>query len=71
MLIKACLLCKHHKIRDEEDQRSYCQKEYCWAEYSDCMTIKALEYFLREQNVSINISDIQDNPSVPCNAKSF
>jgi hypothetical protein len=71
MVIKACLVCKYHKIRDEEDQRSYCRKEYCWSEFSDCMTIKALEYFLREQNVSFIVSDTQDNQSLRCSTKSF
>ena len=54
MLIKACFLCTYHKIRAEEEQRSYCQKEYCWSEYSDCMSLKALEHFLREQRVPSN-----------------
>jgi hypothetical protein len=54
MLIRACFSCKYHKVRTEEYQRSYCQKEYCWAEFSDCMSIKALEYFLSEHGVAGN-----------------
>jgi hypothetical protein len=61
MIIKACFLCKYHKIKVEEEQRSYCQKEYCWAEYSDCMTIMALKHFLREQGVSLSSADVQAN----------
>ncbi|MBM4145951.1 MAG: hypothetical protein FJ240_06725 [Nitrospira sp.] len=61
MLIKACFSCTFHKIKADEGQRSYCQKEYCWAEYSDCMTIMALKHFLREQGVSLSSSDVQAN----------
>ncbi len=50
MLIKACLKCKFHEIKQQEElQMSYCRKESCWAEYSDCITLKALERFLNEE----------------------
>ena len=63
MLIKACISCSFHQIRAEDDQRSYCKKEFCWAEYSDCMTIMALKYFLKDQRVSVNVSDRETHPS--------
>jgi hypothetical protein len=50
MIIKSCLECKFHKIRSEdEDQSSYCSKESCWAVYTNCITQKALERFLKEE----------------------
>lgn len=58
MLIKACVSCAFHQIREDDDQRSYCRKEFCWAEYSDCMAIMALKHFLEEQSVSLSGSDI-------------
>jgi hypothetical protein len=54
MLISACFLCRYHKLRTEEYKRSYCQKEYCRTEFSDCMSIKASEYFLSEHGVPCN-----------------
>jgi len=50
MLIKACFKCKFHEIKEgEEVGGSYCKKESCWSEYSDCITLKALEKFLKEE----------------------
>ncbi len=57
MLIKACFQCKSHKIKQEvvatrlreESQMSFCHKENCWSEYSDCIKQKALERFLYEE----------------------
>lgn len=55
MLIKACFECKFHKIKQEEAQKSYCQKERCWSECSDCITLKALERFLNEECVAAEL----------------
>ena len=50
MLIKTCFECNFHKIKqDEEGERSFCRKEGCWSEHSDCIARKALERFLNEE----------------------
>jgi hypothetical protein len=50
MIFKACSHCKFHDIRQEEEtQNSYCRKEGCWSENSDCIALKALERFLKEE----------------------
>lgn len=50
MLIKACLHCKSHKVKpEEEEEMSYCEKEYCWSQYSKCVARKALDRFLNEE----------------------
>lgn len=52
MLIKACLECKFHEIKEDgDDQGSYCKKECCWSQYSDCVSSMAIEKFLREERV--------------------
>jgi hypothetical protein len=52
MLIKACINCKFHEIKqNEEAQMSYCRKEYCWSQYSKCVAMKAIERFLNEEYV--------------------
>ena len=56
MLIKACLECKFHEIREgEEAQMSYCRKENCWARFSKCILHKAVERFLNEERVISNL----------------
>lgn len=63
MLIKACFDCKFHEWRQEEDtQMSYCKKECCWSQYSDCITLKALERFLNEECASPNTQLATRNP---------
>jgi hypothetical protein len=53
MLIKACLKCKFHEIKPgEEAQISFCRKEGCWSEHSDCIALKALQRFLNEERES-------------------
>jgi len=53
MLIRACFKCKFHEIKQGEEVRaSYCKKESCWSEYSDCITLKALERFLKDETES-------------------
>ena len=57
MIIKVCFDCKFHDIRREEEmQNSYCRKENCWSEYSDCITEKALKLFLNEEKQSSSAS---------------
>lgn len=51
--IKACLQCQFHEIRQEEEaERSYCRKENCWSEYSDCIARNALERFSNKERES-------------------
>ena len=51
MIIKACLTCKYHTLRLEgEEQKSHCERENCWSRYSKCITMKALEKFLKEES---------------------
>ena len=51
MIIKACLTCKYHTIRLEgEEQTSHCGRENCWSRFSKCITLKALEKFLKEES---------------------
>jgi hypothetical protein len=55
MIIKSCLDCKFHEIRDDERyQSSYCRKESCWAVYTNCITQKAVERFLIEECETID-----------------
>lgn len=50
MLIKTCLKCQFHEIKqDEEAERSHCRKENCWSEHADCLAAKAIERFLQEE----------------------
>jgi hypothetical protein len=50
MLIKSCLSCKFHEIKEEGGERiSRCLKENCYARYSKCIAQKALENFLRKE----------------------
>jgi hypothetical protein len=51
MLIRACFDCEFHRMKQEgEIQMSYCSKENCWAAYSDCITLKALDRFLKDES---------------------
>jgi hypothetical protein len=50
MLIRTCFKCEFHGIREFEGTgKSYCKKEGCWAEFSDCIIKKAIERFLKEE----------------------
>jgi hypothetical protein len=49
VIIKACIGCNFHEIRKEEEKMSYCKKECCWAQYSKCIQMKAMEKFLNEE----------------------
>lgn len=51
MIIRSCTNCRFHEVREgEEGETSYCKKEYCWAQYSDCIIQKALDRFLKEES---------------------
>jgi len=50
MLIKSCLACKFHEIREEgNDKKSRCIKENCYAEFSKCIAKRALHQFLEDE----------------------
>ena len=62
MLIKACFECKFHKIKQDEGmQTSYCRKESCWARYSKCIELKAVERFLNEERILTHHSQTVTN----------
>ncbi len=51
MIIKACLKCKFHEIKqDGKEEASHCRRENCWSRYSKCVLAKALEKFLKEES---------------------
>ena len=51
MLIKSCISCKFHEIKqDGNEETSHCQKENCWSRYSKCILSKALEKYLKEES---------------------
>jgi hypothetical protein len=51
MIIGFCLSCEFHEIKkDGKEETSHCQREACWSRYSNCITAKALENFLKEQS---------------------
>lgn len=57
MIIKACIICKYHTVELEgEEQTSHCGRENCWSRYSKCITIKALEKFLKEESAQSDSS---------------
>ena len=51
MLIKSCLHCKFHEIKQsEEEKTSYCRRENCYSRFSKCVAEKALERFLQQES---------------------
>jgi hypothetical protein len=51
MIIKPCLSCEFHEIKqDEKEEMSHCRRENCWSRYSKCVLGKALEIFLKEES---------------------
>lgn len=57
MVIKSCLQCQFHEIKDEgRESISYCQKENCWSQFSKCVAKKALTKFL-EQEASASVEN--------------
>ena len=50
MLIKSCLACKFHEIREEgNEKKSRCIRENCYAEFSKCIAKRALHQFLEDE----------------------
>ena len=62
MILKPCLKCPHHIIRENgKEKESFCQKENCWSVFSKCIARKALERFLDEEKIeSIERSKSED-----------
>ena len=59
MLIRACFDCEFHKIKQEERaQMSYCGKDNCWSAYSDCITLKALDRFLKDESQAASMNNV-------------
>jgi hypothetical protein len=50
MLIKSCLSCKFHEIKEEGNEKmSRCIKENCYSEFSKCIANRALHPFLENE----------------------
>jgi hypothetical protein len=57
MLIKSCLQCKFHEMKEEQKEKmSYCSRENCWSQYSKCVLFKALNQFLEQECVRVGLS---------------
>ena len=53
MILKTCLSCKFHEIRDADNgQKSRCRRENCWSEFSKCIAKRALEEFLNQDRAA-------------------
>jgi len=51
MIIKVCLSCNFHEVKQEgREETSHCRRENCWCRYSKCVLVKALERFLKEES---------------------
>jgi hypothetical protein len=52
MLIKLCLTCTYHQLKTERLEKfSYCSRENCYAEFSKCLSNRALKRFLEQEAV--------------------
>jgi hypothetical protein len=52
MILRTCLSCTHHKVREELETRvSYCLKENCLSQYSKCIAERAIEQFLKRDRL--------------------
>ena len=47
MILECCLECEFHKV----DKESYCSRENCFSENTDCVLTQALDKFLEENEV--------------------
>ena len=66
MLIRSCLICKHHEFKLVDNERmSYCQKENCYSRYSKCVANKALNRFLEQESREPDRSHSTIPPSNP------
>jgi len=51
MIIKVCLKCEFHEIKEEgKEEMSHCRRENVWSRYSKCVAQKALVRFLKEES---------------------
>jgi hypothetical protein len=54
MLIKSCVSCKFHKVKQAEDgEMSYCRRENCYSRYAKCVAGKALARYLAEESSQV------------------
>jgi hypothetical protein len=52
MVLQCCIACEHHVVKlNGAKEMSHCTKENCWAKYSKCVALKALERFLNSEGV--------------------
>jgi hypothetical protein len=57
MLIKTCLTCKFHEIKQEGNEKmSRCIKENCYSEFSKCIAMRALNQFLEDEKPEPELS---------------
>ena len=57
-LLECCLDCEHHEAIETEDIVSYCSREKCYSELTDCVGMQALDDFLEKNEVkSIHIKN--------------
>ena len=50
MIVNSCFSCTFHQImREEREMMSFCQKEDCWAEFSECEMRKAFNRSLIQE----------------------
>ncbi len=53
MVLRSCLNCKFHEIRDAENgKKSSCRREKCWSVFSKCIANRALEEFLNQDGAA-------------------
>jgi len=58
MVIKACFSCEFHTLKEvEKGQKSHCQKENCWSEFSKCVAKKALKRFLEQESLEHKLAE--------------
>lgn len=51
MIIKACLECEFHEIKEDgKEEASHCRRENCYSRYSKCVAEKALVQFLEQES---------------------
>jgi hypothetical protein len=54
MILRSCLSCTDHEIREELGTRvTFCLKENCWSQYSKCVATRAIERFLEQERVEM------------------
>ena len=61
MVIKSCLKCEFHQIKQEMDSlTSYCRRENCWSRFSRCVISISLIRFLKEETSEMD--DLSSDP---------